>query len=269
MAMRLEEMTGLLEKGVSDLISNLSDEEYNHGQLKEMLSLMMNKWLIPENYFIPDQNLIRRIEDYTEWCAGRKDEDGGLLMEEIAYLAFRCLKGYERIMSYRSYSAQHDLEISGSTKEWILITRYLHLPDTGRSIIVEAKNLDAPVNDQQFSRLCGILENKFKITSHLGVFFTRNGATGFPTASKRVTALKDARATQILFHAKTNKFVVVLDDSDIKKLKDKGSLLAILESKIQDVESATPTGLPSGFEEEELEDFMKTELPSHLKKYIN
>lgn len=258
-----EEMDLLLLEGVKDLISKLSNDEYDEGQLKSRLPLIFNNWLYVNDYYIPDDALITRIDDYKEWCKTKTGEDAGQLMEEIAYLAFRCLKGWERILSYRSFSAQHDLEISGSTSDWSLIIKFLHLPESGRSIIVEAKNLDGPVNDQQFSRLCAIVQNKFESTSHLGVFFTRLGATGFPTPSRHAQSLRDARATQILFHARSKKFIVVLTDSDIKLLKKKGALLKILESKIQDVESATKSGLNLDFKEE----LAEVELPAHLKKH--
>ncbi|MCB9420467.1 MAG: hypothetical protein H6667_11725 [Ardenticatenaceae bacterium] len=128
----------------------------------------------------------------------------------------------------------------------------------GRTIVIEAKNLKKPVNDQQFSRLCHIVQNMFKTTSHLGVFFSRSGATGFKTRR----SLRDSRATQILFHAITQKFVVVFNHEEILRLKQAGSLPKLLEAKIRDIESSS--SMPEDFNL----DWKKINIPDHLAKWI-
>jgi hypothetical protein len=223
----------------------------------------------PPNEYLyqPDKALLKRLEDYERWCQTKKGEDPGKLMEEIAYLGFRGLKGWDGIKCYQSYAAQHDLVITGSEYDWRLLIEYLHLDWIQRTIIVEAKNTDEKVNDQQFSRLCGILQNKFETTGSLGVFFTRNGATGFSDGNEgkeqvRRRVLRDAQATQVLFHAKTKKFVVVFVHEDIQSLKEPGSLPRLLEAKIRAVEEWT--GLSIEFSE----DYKEIDLPEHMAQYL-
>lgn len=215
-----------------------------------------------EYIYDPDDDLKKRLADYQTWCKTLQGENSGHLMEEIAFLAFRCLKGWEVLESYRSFSAQHDLVITGSSDIWLKLMILLRLPLNGRTIVVEAKNLKSRVSDQQFSRLCNIVQNNFSNFCHLGVFFTRFGATGFPTTERR-QALRDARATQLLFHAITNdKFVVVLDHNDLLQLSEPGSLPRILDRKIWEVEAAT--GLPTSYDGRYVR---QPELPPHLAKY--
>ncbi len=164
-------------------------------------------------------------------------------MEEIAYLTFRGLRGCTKALSYQSYADQLDLVVSGE-KEWVALQHYLGLKDFP-TIVVEGKNIDTPVDVQQFARLCSIVQNMFSTTCGLGVFFTRTGATGFPGLGKRVQSLRYARATQAIFHARTNKFIVVLSDADFSKLTKIGGLPRLLKDKMQEVEDATGLDLPS------------------------
>lgn len=228
----------------------------------------LDNWNVAEYLYSPDETLCQRLNDFKRWCETKTDEDAGELMEELAFLAFRCLKGWDSIKSYQSYAAQHDLVISGSQGTWLLLLMpFLHLPTEGRTIVVEAKNLARAVSDAQFSRLCGIMQNKFDKLCHLGVFFTRYGASGFPDASKGKgkkpqRSLKDARATQVLFHAKTGKNVIVLKEKDILALASPGTLVRLLEEKIRDIEEAT--GLDLDFDS----DWRETILPPHMAKHL-
>jgi hypothetical protein len=226
----------------------------------------------------PDDTLISRIADYQTWCQTESGEDAGQLMEEIAYLAFRCLKGRGELNSYQSYDAQHDLVVDGNQELWNQLMDYLHLPRTGRTILVEAKNkknkksnklragnqeVETKVSAKEFSRLCAVIQNKFTTTCHLGIFFTRFGASGFPHEDRSIT-LSFAWATQVIFHAITEKFVVVLTHKDILSLVNKGALPRILEEKIREVEAAKARGMTF---ENNYEGQKRPILPPHLAKY--
>lgn len=266
--------TEILLQGI-ELVASSSDKLDGQLLSPDKLLTTLENYDIAEWVYVPDDTLKARIADYNLWCQNQTgEEDAGELMEEVALLSFKCLKGFESTKSFQSYAPQHDLVISGSTLPWFLLMLYLHLPGERRTIIVEAKNLakgknsTGRVNDQQFSRLCSILQNKFDKTSDLGVFFSRFGATGFPRSenskqgSHRKRVLRDAQATQIIFHAKTGKYVVVLDHQDIQRLTQPGALPRILEAKIREVEEWT--GLPLEFDEE----WKETDLPPHLLKYV-
>lgn len=215
----------------------------------------------------PHPELMSRLSDYFEWQVGKRKEDPGTLMEEIAILLFKSIKGAGSFRSFQSYAPQHDLIIDGASLAWQTLMVYLHLPRDGRSIVVEAKNQDEKINDQQFSRLCYIVQNKFTDTADLGVFVSRTMASGFPGGElkddSRERTLRDARATQALFHSKTGKYVVILDHRDLKLLFDGMPLPKMLETKIREVEAA------SGIDITFSEDWKQVDLPPHLKKYEN
>jgi hypothetical protein len=205
--------------------------------------------------------LTERLKDYVDWYSGLKEEDAGNLLEEIAYLLFQCFVGVGNTRSFQSYAPQHDLVVDGDSNAWIVLMQYLHLPSSGRSIIVECKNQEGQISDQQFSRLCSILQNKFEDTAHLGVFISRTPATGFPKRGSTQRALRDSRATQTLFHAKTRKYVVVVDHEDLVNINKGISFAKILESKIREVEAST--GINLEFNEE----WKEILLPPHLAKH--
>lgn len=210
-----------------------------------------------------------RIREYFDWRDNNREEKPGQLMEEIAFLLFQSINGIENIGSFQSYAAQHDLVVSGSSTVWQLVMEYLHLPKVGRSIIIEAKNQDSRITDQQFSRLCGLLQNKFSSTAHLGVFVSRTNASGFPNVIQtlrgreptRERRLRDSRATQALFHAKTDKFVVVLNEIDLRRILDGISFLKIISSKIIELENS------SGLELSFTEVWNQVDLPPHLSQH--
>lgn len=272
-----EESRTLLHQGIKGVIDAVGEE----GLVADFLEIMEH-WTLVEKMYQPDDALISRIHDYTVWCENKdkeekkgktrrkakgtmEDEDAGRLMEEIALLAMRCLKGYETVKSYQSYAAQIDLLISGSSSNWVMLMRYLHLDTSYRSIVIEAKNLNKRVDDKQFSRFCYHLQNTFISTAQLGVFFTRFGATGFPNSENskskppRMRPIRDAQATQIIFHAITKKFIIVLDHNDILKLGETGYLPRIIEAKIREIEQW------SGFETGPID---VIDLPAHLAKYF-
>jgi len=246
----------------------VSQSDGREGRLVDEFFELFDGWGCAERLYSPDAVLVARIADYNRWCETKEGEEPGHLMEEIAYLAFRCLEGLESIKCFQSYAAQHDLVVSGSKSKWFLLMQFLHLPREGRTIVVEAKNLADPVSDSQFSRLCGILQNKFDKMCHLGVFFTRSGVSGFPRLSQpdspepRQRSLRDARATQVIFHARTGKFVVALGHEDLQRLLENGALPRILEAKIRDIEDAG--GLSLQFDE----DWREIDLPSHFSQYL-
>ncbi len=264
MGLTESQLRDLFFGAVGNLKKDLTESGWTRGRIGSESAQLFDKWDLAEYLYAPDAALVSRISDYNRWRElkeakdpGHKEENPGHLMEEIALLAFRCLKGWESVRSYQSYGPQHDLVISGSEGPWVLLMVYLHLPPTGRTIVVEAKNPSRTVSDQQFSRLCSIIQNKFIATCHLGVFITRKGAAGF--SNRR--SLRDARATQALFHAKTEKFVIVLDNQDLQQLTREGGLPRVLESKIRDVENAS--SVPS-----EVDDAWKSiELPPHLARH--
>lgn len=219
-------------------------------------------------------NLINEIESY---CSSLKSgsstqsklaesRKAGYLLEKIALAVFHALKGNTEIKSYQSAGPQYDLLVSGEGLEWDMFFSMLPVsfPSSYKGILVEAKAIKDPVPDKQFARLCSILNLNLCNTVGLGVFFTLYGASGFPdnpTKAQRVAS--DSRLRQVLFYAKTNKIIVVLDINDIRKLLKKGSLIEILIKKIRNIEELT------GFPVAKEEDVKNIRLPKHLTEVYN
>ena len=244
---------GSLSEEEGGVVNNFGATEL-YLQLGERLGFQENK------LFIPNYELAQRIDDYEKSDTPKSQVIKGYLMEEIACLVFKSVKGWDTIKSYTSYSEQHDLVVSGSSMLWLQFLDYLQIPKDRRTIVVEAKYHDKKLSAQQFSRLCYLLQNKFERTCDLGIFFTHKGATGFGTTR----VLRDARACQVLFHARTGKYIIVLDRKDILTLRDSGSFLKILVKKIRDVEEVSLIDMS----EHSQADFSQVQLPSHLSKYF-
>ena len=153
--------------------------------------------------------------------------------------------------------------ISGDTLQWKLITEILYLNFTQRDIVIEVKATTDSLSDSQFARLCSIMSLNLT-NAGLGIFFTLNGASGFPKSGEaRQQKIGNARLRQVIFHASTKKAIVVLDKNDILTLNQNGSLIALLMTKISDLNQLS--GLPTA-PVEELEDVDLPESPSQLKQ---
>lgn len=233
---------------------------------QEKFDMLLNAINNPDFLYIPSDKLMQRVLDYRDWCSkhAAKDpniEDAGKLMEEVALLAFSSLRGYNTLLSYQSYADQYDLVISGTSGHWRAILHWLGL-DNLPVIVVEAKNTDTKVDVPIFTRLCSIVQNTFDGECGLGVFFTRTGATGFPSEGRPVQSLRYAQARQVIFHAKTNKHLVVLTDMDIDLLLKPGGLLHVLRDKILQIKMLT------GSDFRLTPTWHRVELPPHLKQHI-
>ena len=165
-------------------------------------------------------------EDAHRRCAG-------YLLETIIALGFSGLEGVVGIKSYQSAGGQYDLVVNGGAGEplWRIVREFLHMPDGRNDLIVEVKATEGRINDQQMLRFCGLIDAHFRDTVGLGVMICPQGATGYPTAARRVHSLKAARMHQVLFHARSGVAVVVLEESDIFAMLNPGGLLRSLDAK--------------------------------------
>jgi len=159
----------------------------------------------------------------------------GYDLEEMALLAFGSLRGWTEIMSWESAGPQIDLEVVGSDVDWGWLAKYLLMP-SALALMVESKATKDPVGDPEFARLAAIIDHNCRKTVGLGVFFTLNGASGFPERGKVKKLMGDAWLRQALFHARTGLPIVVLDQDDLVELGKAGSLVRLLRGKIMDLE---------------------------------
>lgn len=188
----------------------------------------------------------------------------GKLLEQVAWLAFSGLSGSE-LDSYQSAAGpQYDLVINGRSARWCAVTKYLNLGEAPACIVVETKAWKTKVKDQQFSRLCAILDHNLKDVARLGVLISLEGATGFPGKGpvKRKRQPSDSQLRQLLFYAHTKSFVIVFDRHDLEALSKGECLVTMLKKKILDVCLQSGLGHISP-----LPDWQRQRLlPSHLKE---
>lgn len=186
----------------------------------------------------------------------------GKLLEQIAYICFNSLKGISSIKSYQSAGPQYDLLISGDNESWMTLCKMLYIDFESRDILVEVKATKKKVTDQIFSRLCSLLDMNLFNTAQLGVFFTLNGATGFPQkdSSQRQRKIGDSKLRQLMFLVGKKKYIVVLDKDDIEKLNEPGSLVKIILRKIQDIEQLAGNYIPP-----DVKSPIEKDLPVHLQ----
>lgn len=189
----------------------------------------------------------------------QQTQEGGKLLEQIVLLLFKGLKGVQSIKSFQSAGPQYDLLVSGDDVGWKGVCKSLYLEWNQRDIVIEAKATKSPLEDKQFARLCSIMEHNLR-GAGLGIFVTLNGASGFPKRdSTRQRAVSDCRLRQIIFHARTNKIIVVLDKEDLFELTKNGTFIEVLTRKIRDLSELS--GLPTT----PAEQFQEIDLPLHLK----
>lgn len=186
----------------------------------------------------------------------------GQLLEQIACLCFQGLSGVTSLKSFQSPGPQYDLLITGDSFGWMALCKSLYIDFKSRDILVEVKATEDKVSDKIFSRLCGLLELNLLKSSQLGVFFTLNGATGFPGKddTRRQRKIGDSRLRQLLFLIGKGKSIIVLDQDDIKQLDQAGSLINILIRKIRDIEYLS--GL---YVTPHIENPVEIDLPTHLQ----
>lgn len=195
-------------------------------------------------------------------------QQAGYLLEKILVLTFNGLAGYSEIKNYQSASHQYDLLISGDNAEWDIVCDRLYLKNTKqneiyRGFLVEAKAIGDSVSSSQFARLCSVMSLELCNTVGLGIFFTLEGAAGFPKRGEsRAVCVRHARLCQVLFHAKSGKKIVVLDKDDILELDQNGALIKILIRKVKELEELT--GLPTVSVSEPVD----IDLPDYLKDLI-
>lgn len=189
-------------------------------------------------------------------------QERGKVLEQIACLVFSKLSGCTVVKSFQSAGPQYDLIVSGNDLKWKFIVESLFIPFEKRDILIEAKAKNERLPDKDFARLCSIMEHNLTSTG-LGIFLTLQGATGFPkNPQSRQRGVKDCLLRQIIFHAKTGKYIIVLDQQDIFSLAQPGSLLLLLSRKIKELQELS--GLPT----QPIQNLNEIDLPDYLKNIL-
>lgn len=205
--------------------------------------------------YLDELNIFIKLDKPTR----TQTQDAGKLLEQIVLLLFKGLKGVQSIKSFQSAGPQYDLLVSGDDLAWKEVCKTLYLDWENRNIVIEAKATRSPLEEHQFARLCSIMEHNL-IGTGLGIFVTLNGASGFPRSREaRQRKVSDCRLKQIIFYARTNKIIVVLEKEDLFQLTKNGTLIEVLTRKIRDLSELS--GLPTT----PAEQFQEIDLPAHLK----
>lgn len=220
------------------------------------------------SYFNPIDPQLPSLLDYFQALLNVQNptrqqlQERGKVLEQIACLVFSKLSGCTIVKSFQSAGPQYDLIVSGDDLKWKFIVESLFIPFEKRDILIEAKVRNQRLPDKDFARLCSIMEHNLTSTG-LGVFLTLQGATGFPKNSQsRIRGVSDCLLRQIIFHAKTGKYIVVLDKQDIFSLAQPGSLLLLLSRKIRELQQLS--GLPT----QPIQNLNEIDLPDYLENIL-
>lgn len=200
-------------------------------------------------WYHPDPRLKAKVDNFSAYCrgdSGLTPQKAGYLLEEIISLIFYSLKGVKHIKSYQSSGPQYDLLVYGD-EFWKVVFSRCKLPAEKYGILVEAKAEKERIPEKYFSRLSCIINDNFSKTVGLGIFFSVNGASGFPKSNdpKRRRCVADSRLRQVITYAKHGIPIIVFDLEDIVNICEPGSLIKCIESKVRDIEQLT--GLRSCF----------------------
>lgn len=207
--------------------------------------------------------LLSNIED-SQFSSQQKQtfrQEAGKLLEQIAYLSFKGLRGASVFKSFQSAGPQYDLLVAGDDSDWMAISKVFYINMSNRDILIEAKARRGKVDDQDFARLCSLMELNIS-TASLGIFFTLSGATGFPDSNAaRQRCLRDAKLRQVLFYNRTGKMIIVFTKEDIFSLAENASLTQLIIRKIRDLRENTGRPVPTI-------DIQEIDLPEHLQSLI-
>lgn len=157
----------------------------------------------------------------------------GALLEEVAVVLFAGVYAVPAsgIESWRGPMGQHDLLVRASDtlggadlKEALFGHRF--------DLLIEAKATKGKVDVGIMHKLCGSLSGHFQSTASIGIFLALEGITG---GGKRTTA--EAQLVRMLFYARTQKPIIVIDKNDLKRLAGGENLLGMMKVKLQQLES--------------------------------
>lgn len=167
-----KESSGELVVRLLEALENLNpDDDQSSNQIASYL-------------YKPDTRIAGYLQELREYKERKKPTPNqrrraGELLEQITVLTFCGLQGVSSMKSFRSAGPQYDLLVGGDDVSWMFLCKMLYMNEKGRDIVVEAKCTNDKVSDQQFARLCNLMEINLFQTTGLGIFFTLNGASGF------------------------------------------------------------------------------------------
>lgn len=215
--------------------------------------LFARQLYVPDPRLTAELDVLRRFQS-SESPSPADRQLAGRALERLLFLAFRGLRGWSSLKSYRSTPAQIDLLVSGSDAAWLVLCGMTRIDKNLRGILIEAKAYREPVGDPEMERLCALIHHHYPSTVGLGILATLNGITG---GSGRV--LRDARFTQVVFHRTTRIPLVVLSLEHLERLAEPGGLPVVLEEEIRQLEELAPMPAPGSAPTE-------VELPPHLRE---
>ena len=221
------------------ILMNSVDELNKRGYGSQLTKLYASHYYQPNSKLT---ELLTELEIYIkkQKPSDKERQDAGKLMENIAFVVLYGLKGVciNNIKSFQSVGAQYDLLVHEDHLTGESVFSLLGITNNiPKGILIEAKAYAKPIEDKHFSRFCNLIQLNLEHSVGIGIFFTIKGATGFPKrGGKNKRAISDSWFRQVLFYAKTNKPIIVLDAEDILSLDRNGSFIELLKKKIDEIE---------------------------------
>ena len=156
---------------------------------------------------------------YIEYLLAQLGKSEGHSLERLGHYLLSMIPGCRTYRRVPTPSTDHD--IVGSFEGPVLDFR----SDLGRYFVCECKDWENKADFTTFAKLCRVLDS---VKSSFGILFSKNGISGQYTE-------RYAGREQIKVFSDRNIIIIVIDETDIRRVVGGESFLAILRSRYEAV----------------------------------
>jgi hypothetical protein len=143
----------------------------------------------------------------------------GRVLEQLAEYLFSCVPGCRTQRRKRSMSTDYDLICSIEGPEIDFRSEF------GRYFLCECKDWAQPADFGVMAKFCRVLDS---VKARFGIIFSRNGISG-------AGRTKYAEREQLKAFQDRGMVIVVVDESDLKKMADGANLIGLLRTKYEKI----------------------------------
>jgi hypothetical protein len=218
----------LLERYVNKIWSLYTENEALGMYPEWIVQDLDQEWMT--TYPTPLETAEFRItKNYVQHLLGTLGDGKGLGLERLAHYLLSSTPGCRAYMRKRTHST--DLDVAGAFEGPVQDFR----SDLGRYFLCECKDWNCPADITAFAKFSRILDST---KSRFGILFSKNGISG-----EGKTA--NAEREQLKLFQDRGIVIVVVNESDLKKVASGANFLTMLRTKYEqvrlDLKDAAPT----------------------------
>ncbi len=167
----------------------------------------------------PEMTIYESNQRYIAWLISLLGGGDGKALERLAHYLLSSIPGCRAHMRWPSHSTDYD--VIGVFEGPIQDFRW----DTGRHFVCECKDWRKPADFTTFAKFCRVLDST---KCRFGILFSKKGLSG-----ERRT--EDARREQLKVFQDRGVVVIVVDESDLKRLAKGENFITMMRSKYEEV----------------------------------